>query len=32
MMFSTRWPLTTCWTLDIFARGNLYGLSGATRD
>ena len=32
IMFSTCWPLTTCWTLDIFARGNLYGLSGATRD
>ena len=30
-MFSTRWPLTTCWTLDIFARCNFYGLSGATR-
>ena len=31
-MLSTCWPLITCWTLDIFARGNLYGLSGATRD
>ena len=30
-MFSTRWPLITCWTLDIFARGNMYGLLGAAR-
>jgi hypothetical protein len=32
IMFSSCWPLTTCWTLDIFARGNMYGLLGAARD